>query len=167
MNNEDTENPQHSRRDTMDSAAHYQEMRPAVDWLEHEPNFLYNELATQQDARIRANSEFGSLQTWKMCRMIVKCGDDVRNEQFAMQLISLMDQIFKRKNLKLWLKPYEIIATNHDTGLIEFIDDGLGLDYIHKKMSEKLNRQCDLCDYFRKNFGYPSKSQDILLRGKM
>ena len=48
-----------------------------------------------------------------------------------MQLISLMNQIFKRKNLKLWLKPYEIIATSHDTGLIEFIEDGLGVEGSH------------------------------------
>ena len=68
----------------MDSATPYHEMRPAVDWLEYEPNFLYKEFTAQQDARIRANSEYGSLQTWKMCRLIVKCGDDVRNEQFAM-----------------------------------------------------------------------------------
>ena len=93
-----------------------------------------------------------------MCRVIVKSGDDLRLEQFAMQLISLMDQIFRRKNLKLWLKPYEILATNENVGIIEFIQDGLGLDYIRKTMSAKLNRNCDLCDYFRKNFGYPSRN---------
>ena len=130
-------------------------MKVAVDYLEYEPNFLYTEFAQQQEARIRATSQYGSLQTWKLCRVIVKSGDDMRLEQFAMQLISLMDQIFRRKNLKLWLKPYEIIATSQDTGLIEFVEDGLGLDYIRKTMSTKLNRPCDLYDYFRKNYGYP------------
>ena len=84
-----------------------------------------------------------------------------------MQLISLMDQIFRRKNLKLWLKPYEIVATSHDTGLVEFVQDGLSVDYIRRMMSAKLNRQCDLGDYFRKNFGYPNRNMDLLKKNKM
>jgi len=44
-------------------------------------------------------------------RIIVKSNDDVRQEQFAMQLISQFEQIFKLKKLDLWLKPYEILGT--------------------------------------------------------
>jgi phosphatidylinositol 4-kinase B len=88
----------------------------------------------------------------------VKSGDDLRLEEFAMQLISLMDQIFKRSNLKLWLYPYEILATGHDCGIIEFVNDGLSIDYIHHKMSRIFNRNCTLFDYFRKNFGMPNQT---------
>lgn len=42
-----------------------------------------------------------------------------------------------------------------DCGLIEFVEDGLGVDYIRKTMSFLMNRPCDLYDYFRKNFGMP------------
>ena len=49
--------------------------------------------------------------TWKLIRIIVKANDDVRQEQFAMQLISQFDQIFKQKKLDMWMKPYEILAT--------------------------------------------------------
>ena len=73
-----------------------------------------------------------------------------------MQLITLMDSIFKRKNLKMWLKPYEILATSYDCGLIEFCDDSIGVDYIRKTLSEMTGRSCDLYDYFRKNFGNPN-----------
>ena len=73
-----------------------------------------------------------------------------------MQLITLMDSIFKRKNLKMWLKPYEILATSYDCGLIEFCDDSIGVDYIRKTLSEMTGRSCDLYDYFRKNFGSPN-----------
>ena len=83
----------------------------------------------------------------------------MRLEQFAMQLISLIDQIFKRRNLRLWLKPYEILATSYDCGLIEFIEDGLGVDYIRKTMSYMMNRPCDLYDYFRKNYGMPNRGK--------
>ena len=132
-------------------------MTPAVNYLSHEPNFLFRESSLDQENRIRSNSRFGHLQTWKLARVIVKSGDDLRLEQFAMQLISLMNSIFKRKNLNLWVKPYEILATSYDCGLIEFCDDSLGVDYIKKTMSRLLNRNCDLWDYFRKNFGSPSQ----------
>lgn len=74
-----------------------------------------------------------------------------------MQLISLMDSIFRRKKTQLWLKPYEILATADDCGLIEFCEDSLGVDFIRKSMSEMLGRTCDLYDYFRKNFGSPNE----------
>lgn len=61
---------------------HY--MTPAVDFLSHEPNFLFKESAKEQEERIRAKSRFGHLQTWKLARVIVKSGDDLRLEQFAM-----------------------------------------------------------------------------------
>ena len=131
-------------------------MSPAVDMWEYQPNFLFKEFARQQEERIRVDSRYGHLKTWKLARIIVKSGDDMRLEQFAMQLISLMDSIFKRRSLKMWLKPYEILATQYDCGLIEYCEDSIGVDYIRKSLSETLNRSCDLYDYFRINFGSPT-----------
>jgi len=37
---------------------------------------------------VRKNSPYGGLKTWKLMKIIVKSNDDVRQEQFAMQLIS-------------------------------------------------------------------------------
>ena len=74
-----------------------------------------------------------------------------------MQLITLMDSIFKSKKINLWLKPYEILAPSYNCGLIEFCEDSMGIDYIKKTMSYMLNRNCDLYDYFRKTFGSPSQ----------
>jgi hypothetical protein len=126
-----------------------------VDWQQYEPNFLFNELSEDQDRRVRAASPYGNLRTWKLARLIVKSGDDLRLEQFAMQLISMMDQIFKRKKLNLWLFPYEILSTGFDCGLIEFVKDGLSLDQIGRVMKERYNKNCDLYDYFRINYGKP------------
>jgi len=80
------------------------------------------------------NSPFGHLKTWRLIRVIVKSNDDVRQEQFAMQLISQMDQIFKLKKLNLWLKPYEILATGARCGLIEVVSDALSIDGIKRKL---------------------------------
>jgi len=60
----------------------------------------------------------------------VKTGDDLRQDQFAMQLINQCNQIFKLHKLKLWLKIYEIIATGEGCGLVEMINDAMSIDAI-------------------------------------
>jgi phosphatidylinositol 4-kinase len=52
-----------------------------------------------------------------------------------MQLISQINQIFQsKKGLKLWLKPYEILATGKRCGLIEVVQDALSIDSIKRKL---------------------------------
>lgn len=63
--------------------------------LKKPTNFLFSETFEQQSERLRSQSIFGSLKTWKILKIIVKSGDDMRQEQFAMQLIDSMTQIFK------------------------------------------------------------------------
>mmetsp|Transcript_33658 Transcript_33658/g.51948 ORF Transcript_33658/g.51948 Transcript_33658/m.51948 type:complete len:273 (+) Transcript_33658:2878-3696(+) len=112
-------------------------------------NQVFNETAKEQEERIKKNSPFGNLLTWKLLRVIVKSNDDVRQEQFAMQLISTFDQIFKLKKLDLWLKPYEILATGQKCGLIEVATDALSIDSIKKKMGKDSN----IKQYFKQQFG--------------
>jgi len=65
---------------------------------------------------------------------MVKSGDDLRQEYMAMQLISLINEIFVKENIKIWMKPYSIIPYRSDSGLIEFIDDTRTISYL-KEMS--------------------------------
>ena len=37
-----------------------------------------------REIRIRENSKFGQLKTWRLLKVIIKSGDDLRSEQFAM-----------------------------------------------------------------------------------
>ena len=46
------------------------------------------ESAKEQERRIRLASPFGQLKSWNLLRVIVKANDEVRQEQFAVQLIS-------------------------------------------------------------------------------
>ena len=39
---------------------------------------IFREISKQQDERIRKESPFGNLKTWKLLRVIVKSNDDVR-----------------------------------------------------------------------------------------
>ena len=40
---------------------------------------------------MKEGSKYGHLKTYKIVKMIVKCGDDLRQEQFAMQIITLVN----------------------------------------------------------------------------
>ena len=104
--------------------------------LRPSPNFLFSETSKVQDERLRRESPYGQLATWRTFRFIVKSGDDLRQEQLAMQLISVMDQIFREhsETNKLWLRPYEIIATHPGCGIIEFLEDSMSIDYIKRRL---------------------------------
>jgi len=78
----------------------------------------FGELFEEQKLRIKESSPYSSLKTWEIVKIIVKSGNDLRPEQFAMQLISRIDQTFKAHKVKIWLYPYEIITTGRNCGII-------------------------------------------------
>ncbi len=51
--------------------------------------------------------------------MIVKCGDDLRQELLAYQLLVTLQQIWREERVPLWLRPYKITVLSSDSGLIE------------------------------------------------
>lgn len=69
--------------------------------------------------------------------MIFKKGDDLRQDQLCVQMISLMDRLLRRENLDLKLTPYRVLATGSDTGLIEFVPSQAVADILaeHKTLT--------------------------------
>eukprot|EP01018_Ginkgo_biloba_P009326 Gb_01861 [translate_table: standard] len=55
------------------------------------------------------------------CRVMFKKGDDIRQDQLVIQMVSLMDRLLKLENLDLQLTPYRVLATGQDEGMLEFI----------------------------------------------
>ncbi|GLU03095.1 hypothetical protein SLE2022_203130 [Rubroshorea leprosula] len=55
------------------------------------------------------------------CKIIFKKGDDLRQDQLVVQMVSLMDRLLKLENLDLHLTPYKVLATGQDEGMLEFI----------------------------------------------
>jgi phosphatidylinositol kinase/protein kinase (PI-3 family) len=49
-------------------------------------------------------------------------------------MISKFKDIFESHKLKLWLKPFNIIATCPDGGLIETVPDAVSIDKLKKTM---------------------------------
>ena len=56
-----------------------------------------------------------------------------------MQLIKMMSDIFKKANIPLQLRTYEIIITSKNSGLIEFISDSISIDVLKRKTYTDLN----------------------------
>lgn len=53
--------------------------------------------------------------------IIFKTGDDLRQDQLVIQIITLMDQLLRKENLDLKLSPYKILATNATAGAVQFV----------------------------------------------
>lgn len=53
--------------------------------------------------------------------IIFKLGDDLRQDQLVIQIITLMDQLLQKENLDLKLSPYKILATSTTAGGSQFV----------------------------------------------
>lgn len=94
---------------------------------------IFGETIEQKTKRLSQTSPFGKLVSYKLFDIIVKSGEDLRQEQFATQLINEFYQIFKLSKVKCWLQPYEIIATGHNVGIVEVVPNALSIDQLKRK----------------------------------
>lgn len=85
--------------------------------------------------RIRKASPFGHLPNWDMFSVIVKTGDDLRQEAFACQLIQAMQMCWEKANTGVWVKKYNILITHNSAGLVETITNALSIHSIKKAMT--------------------------------
>ncbi|KAL5204981.1 hypothetical protein ABZP36_009852 [Zizania latifolia] len=94
---------------------------------------LAGELWTAKRERIRRSSVHGKLPGWDLRSVIVKSGDDCRQEHLAVQLVAHFYDIYQEAGLPLWLRPYEVIVTSAYTALIETIPDTASIHSIKSR----------------------------------
>lgn len=71
--------------------------------------FLFDEmdvLLQDKEQRIKEGSPYGHLANWKLLSAIVKCGDDLRQELMASQLLETFQKIWEMEHVPLWIHPY-------------------------------------------------------------
>ena len=109
---------------------------------------IFGETREEQTNRLKQKSIFNKLTSYKIFNIIIKSGEDLRQEQFASQLINEFLQIFKIEKTKCYLKPYEIIATGKNTGIIEVIPNSISIDQLKRKTNSM-----SLKDFYINYFG--------------
>ncbi|KAL0275299.1 UNVERIFIED_CONTAM: hypothetical protein PYX00_003194 [Menopon gallinae] len=109
----------------------------------------------EKERRVRESSPYGHLSNWKLLSVIVKCGDDLRQELMASQLLTVLQRIWEMERVALWVRPYKILCLSNDSGLIETIPNTVSLHQIRKHC------QLSLPEYFEKEFG-PVTSEEFL-----
>lgn len=93
---------------------------------------VFHERWKTKEARIRLSSPFGRMAGWRLVPFIVKSHDDLRQEQIAAQLLKQFTDIFKEEKVGVWMRPYEIVATSTDAGLVEAIPDTISIDALRR-----------------------------------
>jgi phosphatidylinositol kinase/protein kinase (PI-3 family) len=109
---------------------------------------IFGERVDKMTERLRAKSIFGGLKTWRLLHMMVKTGDNLKQEQFALQLITQFNYIFKLESVKLLLTPYEVISMGPDCGVMEMIRDTVTMDGLLKKLKEDHPRIHSIKEFF-------------------
>jgi hypothetical protein len=113
--------------------------------------------------RIRKASPYGWMKNWDLLSVIVKTGDDLRQEAFACQLIQVCDKIWQEAGTPVWVKRMRILVTGESSGLIETITNGVSLHSIKRSLTlatiasgqNPRGRIATLKDHFVKAFGIP------------
>ena len=113
-----------------------------------ELNNIFGQSFSNNEKELKKKSLFGKLNTYKIFKCIIKTNEDLRQEQFATQLINEFYQIFKLENTGCWLNTYEIISTGNNCGLVEFVKDSLSLDQLKQKTNHM-----SLKDFYINYFG--------------
>lgn len=98
--------------------------------------------------RIKEKSIYKNLASWKLVHLIVKTNDNLKQEQFALQLIYMFDYIFKLENLPLILTPYEVLSMGPDCGIIEMVRDSVTFDKLKKHLKNDFGKPLSLKDFF-------------------
>ena len=94
---------------------------------------IFGKSFEEKEKELKDKSLFGKLNSYKIFCCIIKTNEDLRQEQFATQLINEFYQIFKLENTGCWLNTYEIISTGKNSGLVEMVNDSLSLDQLKQK----------------------------------
>uniref|UniRef100_A0A7S3V1P0 PI3K/PI4K catalytic domain-containing protein n=1 Tax=Aplanochytrium stocchinoi TaxID=215587 RepID=A0A7S3V1P0_9STRA len=90
----------------------------------------------------------------KCFTIMFKAGDDLRQDQLVLQMIGVMDSMFKNVNLDLNLTLYRVLATSTSEGMMEFVTDGSAVSKVLAQYGTTRN-------FFRKHCPWPPR------RGKL
>ena len=66
----------------------------------------------------KQKSMYNSISSYDIRAYIVKGNDDLRQELMAIQFMKQLNKIYNDAGIKIYLRPYEIIITSYNSGII-------------------------------------------------
>ena len=123
----------------------------------------FGEAWEEKKDRIRRSSPYGWARNWDLISVIVKTGDDLRQEAFACQLIAICSKIWTEHDVHVWVKNMRILVTGESSGLIETITNAVSLHSLKRSLTlasitagtNPRKRIATLQDHYLKTFGQP------------
>ena len=103
--------------------------------------------------RVRSSSPYGTLPGWSLKPVIIKAGDNCRQELLAIQLTRQFRQIYRESGLPLWIRPFEVIAQSTTSAFIEAVTDAPSIHAIKSRAP----RGTSLRQHFEARFGAPGQ----------
>eukprot|EP01091_Cochliopodium_minus_P010362 TRINITY_DN2721_c1_g1_i1.p1 TRINITY_DN2721_c1_g1~~TRINITY_DN2721_c1_g1_i1.p1 ORF type:complete len:884 (+),score=279.68 TRINITY_DN2721_c1_g1_i1:127-2778(+) len=101
--------------------------------------------------RMRKKSMYGNVENWDMLSLIVKYGDDCRQETLAYQLIRQFQKIMIDSKLPLFYRPIDILIISSNSAIIETIPDVMSIHQL-KQRNPKNNT---IYKFFLQTYGSP------------
>jgi len=124
---------------------------------------VFGEAWQMKKERLRQSSPYGWMKNWDLVSVIVKTGDDLRQEAFACQLIKVCHKIWNDAGVRVWVKLMRILVSGESAGLIETITNGVSLHSLKRSLTlesiesgiNPRRRFATLKDHWVKTFGKP------------
>lgn len=110
---------------------------------------VYGELWSWKEERILSKSPFKDVKGTRLMPFIVKAGDDLRQEQLAVQLITQLKNIFDEEGVDVFLRPFTVMSISSEAGFVEVIPDSVSVHSLKKRTPNFVS----LLDYFERAFG--------------
>ncbi|KIK96801.1 hypothetical protein PAXRUDRAFT_825563 [Paxillus rubicundulus Ve08.2h10] len=127
---------------------------------------VFSESWAAKKSRIRHGSPYGHSANWDCVSVIVKTGDDLRQEQVAVQLIHEFETIWQEECCQCWVRYFRILITGASSGLVETITDAVSIHSIKKaeyarRLAEGRLGYVTLMDHFKSTYGDPSTAKFV------
>ncbi len=104
---------------------------------------------------IRQQSPYRNVKGWRLASFIIKAGEDIRKEALVMQVMSKLWTYFQAEippHLRPYLRPYTIMCTGGDAGIVECLPDVKSVNEVKKETDGFTT----LNEFFERAFGpYP------------
>jgi hypothetical protein len=121
------------------------------------PEVIFKEPWALKEERLRLCSPIGHHLGWRLLPVIIKSNDDLRQEALVAQLIAGADRILRAPGSgceEARLRPYSILATSRDAGVIEAVPDTVSIDALKRNDPTYV----DLLSFFQRHFRDSSSS---------